>query len=153
MKLTTAQKCEICKLFYSGEKSKSELAKSFNVSHTAISKILNDEKVSKSFKILGNQKIEETALSMLSFMESKCGNAQELITEIMSELKETLAEKVKHSSLKDCVSTIELLSKTFSFGEKNGDENETETETPSGDLYNALINREIKGFNDEQDEV
>lgn len=39
MKLTTAQKREICVLFFSGEKTKSDLAKKFNVSHTAISKI------------------------------------------------------------------------------------------------------------------
>ena len=151
MKLTTAQKCEICKLFYSGEKSKSDLAKSFNVSHTAISKILNDEKVSKSFKNLGEQKIEEVAFSMLAFMESKCGNAQELISEIMRLLKETLAEKVKHSSLKDCVSTIELLSKTFSFGEKNEDQNGKEREKEKDELLECLLTRKVQGFTDEDD--
>ncbi len=136
MKLTIAQKRDICKLFYSGEKSKSELAKSFNVSHTAISKILNDEKVSKSFKNLSNEKEMETTLSMLAFMESKNGQAQNLISEIMDELKATLKDKMKKSSLKDCVNAIELLSKTFTFsgdGEKSGK-----------DALNEIVNA-IKG--------
>lgn len=51
-KLTDNQKREICRLFYGGEKTKAELARSFNVSHTAISKILNDDKVSNGFKSL-----------------------------------------------------------------------------------------------------
>ena len=66
MKLTDKQKQEICKLFYGGEKTKSELAKSFNVSHTAISKILSDEKVSKSYKSLSDETSTEYQLSMVA---------------------------------------------------------------------------------------
>lgn len=125
VKITPAQKIEICKLFYSGEKSKSELAKSFNVSHTAISKILNDEKVSKSFKNLSEELTNESALSMIAFMESKTGKAQELISGIMEGLQSTLIAKIQKSSLKDCVISIGELSKIFTFsgdGEKSGKE-------------------------------
>jgi histidyl-tRNA synthetase len=125
VKLTTAQKREICVLFFSGEKTKSDLAKKFNVSHTAISKILNDEKVAESFKKFGEDKQKEETLSMLAFMESKNGQAQSLISDIMDELKLSLKEKMKRSSLRDCVNAIELLAKTFTFSgdkEKNSKE-------------------------------
>ena len=136
MKITTAQKREICKLFYSGEKSKSELAKSFNVSHTAISKILNDEKVSKSFKKLSDETSTECVLSMVAFMESKNLQAQEIISDILDELKVSIREKMKKSSLKDCVGAIELLSKTFTF---RGDE-----ERSGKEALDVLVNA-IKG--------
>lgn len=109
MKLTLEDKIEICKKFYSGEKSKSELAKSFNVSHTAISKILNDEKVSKSFKNLGNDQIETSTLSMLAYLDSKRGFAQELIEEALSSVKSKLAK----ASLKDTITAIKSLSEVF----------------------------------------
>lgn len=120
MKLTLEDKIEICKKFYSGEKSKSELAKSFNVSHTAISKILNDEKVSKSFKNLENDQIETSTLSMLAYLDSKRGFAQEMIGEALSSVKSKLAK----ASLKDTITAIKALSEIFKDNENRGESNE-----------------------------
>lgn len=122
-RLSEKEKREICLQFYSGEKTKSELARRFQVSHTAISKILNDEKVSNSFKKFSVETSNECVLSMIAFMESKNGQAQEIISAIMDELQSTVIERMKKSSLKDCVNAIESLSKTFTFkgdDEKNG---------------------------------
>lgn len=116
MRLTTAQKREICKLYYSGEKTKSELAKTFNVSHTAISKILDDEKVSKSFKSLIEETTEKEAISMIAFMESKSGQAQELIAIALNSVK----AKIAKASLKDTMTAIEKLSTLFKTNDTDG---------------------------------
>lgn len=116
MKLTDKQKIEICKLYYSGEKTKSDLAKSFNVSHTAISKILNDEKVSKSFKNLIDETTTESTLSMLAFIDSKRTMAQDLITVALDSVK----SKIQKASLKDTISAIEKLSSVFKDNEDIG---------------------------------
>ena len=119
-RLSDKEKREICLQFYSGEKTKSELARKFQVSHTAISKILSDDKVASSFKKLSDETSTECVLSMIAFMESKNGQAQEIISAIMDELQATIIEKMKKSSLKDCVNAIEGLSKTFTAKEDSG---------------------------------
>lgn len=64
MKLTPRQRNQVIELYLQGE-SKSNLAKKFNVSVTAISKILNNEKVKESLeKVELNQK-----LTMLAFID------------------------------------------------------------------------------------
>ena len=120
MKLKLEDKIEICKKFYSGEKNKSELAKSFNVSHTAISKILNDEKFSKSFKNLTNETIEKEALSMVAYLQSKKSFAQELIDEILSSLK----SKISKAYLKDSILAIKALSEIFKDNENHEESKE-----------------------------
>ena len=117
MKLTDKQKQEICKLYFGGEKTKAELAKSFNVSHTAISKILSDEKVSKSFKSLIDETSTECQLSMVSYLESKKGVAQDLITVALDGLK----GKIAKASLKDTVNAIEKLASVFKDANLNAD--------------------------------
>ena len=124
-RLSDKEKREICLQFYSGEKTKSELARMFQVSHTAISKILSDDKVSNSFKKLSDETSMECVMSMIAFMESKNGQAQEIISAIMDELQSSIVEKMKKSSLKDCVGAIEMLSKTFTF---HGDSQKTDKE-------------------------
>lgn len=122
-RLSDKEKREICLQFYSGEKTKSELARAFQVSHTAISKILSNENVASSFKKFSDETSNECVMSMIAFMESKNGQAQEIISAIMNELQATVIERMKKSSLKDCVNAIESLSKTFTFrgdDEKNG---------------------------------
>lgn len=136
MRLTDKQKREICIQFYSGELSKSELGKKYGVSHTAISKILSNEQVSSSFKKLSDETSTECVLSMVAFMESKNLQAQEIISDILDELKISIREKMKKSSLKDCVGAIELLSKTFTF---RGDE-----ERSGKEALDMLVNA-IKG--------
>lgn len=108
-KLTDNQKREICRLFYGGEKTKAELARSFNVSHTAISKILNDDKVSEGFKSLSDETSMESHLSMVAYLESKKRVAQELITAALDSVK----GKIAKASLKDTVNAIEKLATVF----------------------------------------
>ena len=107
--LTEKQKQEIVCRRINGE-SLSSIAKSFNVSHTAISKILKDEKVSKSFNILK----DETALDMISFLDNKKGQVQELITIILDDCK----RKISKATLKESVSAINTLSEIFIDKEK-----------------------------------
>lgn len=108
-KLTDNQKREICRLFYGGEKTKAELARSFNVSHTAISKILNDDKVSEGFKSLRDETSMENQLSMVAYLESKKSVAQELISVALDSVK----GKIAKASLKDTVNAIEKLATVF----------------------------------------
>lgn len=125
-RLTDKEKREICRLYYSGEKTKAELARSFNVSHTAISKILNDDEVAGSFKSLTDETSTECQLSMLAFLESKKTVAQELISIALSSVK----EKISKASLKDTINAIEKLSIVFKDsgagqdGSGNGNANE-----------------------------
>lgn len=133
-RLSEKQKREICLQFYSGEKTKSELARMFNVSHTAISKILSDDKVASSFKKLSDETSTECVMSMIAFMESKNGQAQEIIAAIMDELQATIVEKMKKSSLKDCVNAIESLSKTFTL---RGDSEKSDKEALA-EIVNAI---------------
>ena len=109
MRLSDKQKIEICRLYYSGEKTKSDIAKTFNVSHTAISKTLNDNKVAESFKSLIDETKTENTLSMLAFLDSKRAVAQELITVALDSVK----SKIAKASLRDTVGAIEKLSQVF----------------------------------------
>ena len=109
MRLSDKQKIEICRLYYSGEKTKSDIAKTFNVSHTAISKILNDNKVAESFKSLIDETKTENTLSMLAVLDSKRAVAQELITVALDSVK----SKIAKASLRDTVGAIEKLSQVF----------------------------------------
>ncbi len=109
-RLTAVQKKEIVARYINGE-SKSNLAKSFNVSHTAISKILSSDKISDSFK---NADIE-TTLSMISYIESKKRNVQSLMNELLNGLK----EKMKRASFKDCVTAFKSFADLYIEREKN----------------------------------
>lgn len=100
-RLTDKEKAEVVADFVAGM-SKSDIAKKFQVTHTAISKILGkqesfktEEKVSKSF----NKFQDETALDMLSFLESKKGQAQRLITIAL----DSVEDKLKKAYLKDTI--------------------------------------------------
>ena len=115
--LTEKQKQEIVCRVLSGE-SKNSVAKSFNVSHTAISKILKNEKVSESFNNLKT----ETALDMISFLDNKKGQVQELITLILDNCK----NKITKASLKESVGAIKTLSEIF-IDKETPNENEIPT--------------------------
>lgn len=119
MKLTDRKRKEIIEKYVSGGISQRELAKEYQVSRTTISKILDKEDIVQKF----TEKATENTLSMLAFMESKNDKAQEIISLIMDELQTKIKTKVEKSSLRDCVASIELLSKTFTFkgdNEKSG---------------------------------
>lgn len=105
MKLTDKQKKEIIAEYVSGTVSQRELAKRYQVTQKTISKILNDEKVYQKVSELEN----ENTLSMLAYLDSKRGFAQELIGEALSSVKSKLAK----ASLKDTITAIKSLSEVF----------------------------------------
>ena len=115
MKLTDKQKKEIITEYVSGGTSQRELAKRYQTTQKTISKILNDEKVYQS---ISNIK-EQNTLSMLAFMESRTGQAQELIALALDSVK----GKLSKASLKDTMTAIEKLSTLFKDGgnDNNGD--------------------------------
>ena len=110
VKLTDKQKKEIIAKYVSENVSQRELAKSYHVSKTTISKILNNEKVYQSISNFE----DENTLSMLAYVNEKRGFAQWLITIAL----ESVEGKLKDASLKDTISAIEKLSNVFKDGRK-----------------------------------
>lgn len=115
MKLTDRQRKQIKAEYLSGE-SKASLAKKFQVSHTAISKILNDEKVSESFK----KQIEENTLSMAQYLNSRLGLAQSLLDDALKSIQ----NKIEKASVKENVALIKALMEAFKDVDKIPNEQE-----------------------------
>nr|DAJ68649.1 MAG TPA: helix-turn-helix domain protein [Caudoviricetes sp.] len=115
MKLTDRQRKQIKAEYLSGE-SKASLAKKFQVSHTAISKILNDEKVSESFK----KQIEENTLSMAQYLNSRLGLAQSLLDDALKSIQ----NKIEKASVKENVALIKALTEAFKDVDKIPNEQE-----------------------------
>lgn len=115
MKLTDRQRKQIKAEYLSGE-SKASLAKKFQVSHTAISKILNDEKVSESFK----KQIEENSLSMAQYLNSRLGLAQSLLDDALKSIQ----NKIEKASVKENVALIKALTDAFKDVDKIPNEQE-----------------------------
>lgn len=111
MKIGDKKKKEIIQRYLSGE-SKISIAKSFNVSHTTISKILNSEKVSKSFNFEN--------VTMLAFLESKRPEVQELMSKLLSACN----DKITRASLKDCTNAFKDLATMYNTdqGKDDGEE-------------------------------
>ena len=108
MKLTDKQKKEIIAKYVSENVSQRKLAKSYHVSKTTISKILNNEEVVQKLTDTNT----ENTLSMLAYVNEKRGLAQRLITIAL----EAVEGKLKDASLKDTISAIEKLSNVFKDG-------------------------------------
>jgi pantoate kinase len=115
VKLTDRQRKQIKAEYLSGE-SKASLAKKFQVSHTAISKILNDEKVSESFK----KQIEENTLSMAQYLNSRLGLAQSLLDDALKSIQ----NKIEKASVKENVALIKALTEAFKDVDKIPNEQE-----------------------------
>jgi hypothetical protein len=115
VKLTDRQRKQIKAEYLSGE-SKASLAKKFQVSHTAISKILNDEKVSESFK----KQIEENTLSMAQYLNSRLGLAQSLLDDALKSIQ----NKIEKASVKENVALIKALMEAFKDVDKIPNEQE-----------------------------
>lgn len=111
MKIGDKEKKEIIQRYLSGE-SKNSIAKSFNVSHTTISKILNSEKVSKSFSFEN--------VTMLAFLESKRPEVQELMSKLLSACN----DKITRASLKDCMNAFKDLATMYNTDQGKDDREE-----------------------------
>lgn len=111
MKIGDKEKKEIIQRYLSGE-GKNSIAKSFNVSHTTISKILNSEKVSKSFNFEN--------VSMLAFLESKRPEVQELMSKLLSACN----DKITRASLKDCMNAFKDLATMYNTDQGKDDREE-----------------------------
>lgn len=114
-KITNKNKSEIILRYIDGE-SISALARDFNVSHTAISKILKDKELVESFKKIQ----EQTQLDMLAFIESKKLQAQHIISVML----DSIEDKVKKAYLKDVVTSIEKLANIFNINKLGDSEGE-----------------------------
>ena len=117
MKITEIQRQQIIATYVAGkgEISQTVLAKKYGVSRSTISKILNSAEVTKSI----NEKKEQSALSILEYIESKQGEAQAL----MSQILDKAGVKLKaDNSLRDLMGALKILVEVFSKNAENKDE-------------------------------
>lgn len=117
MKITEIQRQQIIATYVAGkgEISQTVLAKKYGVSRSTISKILNSAEVNKSI----NEKKEQSALSILEYIESKQGEAQAL----MSQILDKAGVKLKaDNSLRDLMGALKILVEVFSKNAENKDE-------------------------------
>lgn len=121
MKITEIQRKQIIATYIAahGEISQAVLAQKYQVSRSAISKILNSAEVKKSV----NEKKEQDALSMLEYIESKQGEAQSLMSEILVKA----GVKLKgDNSLRDLMGALKILAEVFGKTVENNEENKEE---------------------------
>ncbi len=121
MKITEIQRQQIISTYISGngDISQSVLAQKYRVSRSTISKILNSEEVKK----LINEKKEQNILSMLEYIESKQGEAQSLMSEILVKA----GVKLKgDNSLRDLMGALKILAEVFGKTVESNEENKEE---------------------------
>ncbi|MCX4361786.1 MAG: helix-turn-helix domain-containing protein [Clostridia bacterium] len=117
MKITEIQRQQIIATYIAGkgEISQTVLAKKYGVSRSTISKILNSAEINKSII----EKKEQSVLSMLEYIESKQGEAQGL----MSQILDKAGVKLKaDNSLRDLMGALKILADVFSKSAENKDE-------------------------------
>lgn len=108
MKLTDIQRQQIIATYVAGygEISQTVLAKKYGVSRTTISKILKSANVDKDIEL----KKEQNALSMLEYIESKQGEAQTLMSQILNKAGIKLEAD---NSLRDLMGALKILADVF----------------------------------------
>ena len=104
---------EIVQLFASGM-SKSEIAKKFQVSHTAISKIL------KAFKSFAEQEKVSKKFQKVSKQDNK-----EIAREIYNNAMNTLKSRVEKATPTELLKIIEYYNIMYNFAEEGSDEKVT----------------------------
>ena len=104
---------EIVQLFASGM-SKSEIAKKFQVSHTAISKIL------KAFKSFAEQEKVSKKFQKVSKQDNK-----EIAREIYNNAMNTLKSRVEKATPMELLKIIEYYNIMYNFAEEGSDEKVT----------------------------
>lgn len=121
MKITEIQRQQIIATYVAGkgEISQTVLAQKYGVSRATISKILNSAEVKKSI----NEKKEQSALSILEYIESKQGEAQTLMSEILNKA----GVKLKgDNSLRDLMGALKILAEVFGKSAESSEENKEE---------------------------
>lgn len=121
MKITEIQRQQIISTYISGngDISQAVLAQKYQVSRSTISKILNSEEVKK----LINEKKEQNILSMLEYIESKQGEAQSLMSEILAKAGVKLKAD---NSLRDLMGALKILAEVFGKTVESNEENKEE---------------------------
>lgn len=121
MKITEIQRQQIIATYIAsrGEITQTILAQKYKVSRSAISKILNAPEVKKSI----NEKKEQSALSMLEYIESKQGEAQTLMSEILAKAGVKLNAD---NSLRDLMGALKILAEVFGKTSEIGDNDKEE---------------------------
>lgn len=116
MKITEIQRQQIIATYIAarGEISQTVLAQKYQVSRSTISKILNSEEVKKSV----NEKKEQSALSMLEYIESKQSEAQTLMSQILTKAGIKLGAD---NSLRDLMGALKILAEVFGKTVENKD--------------------------------
>ncbi len=123
--------------------SQREIAKKLAISKTTVSKILNER---KSDQKLANAKKVTTELQEEAERNNQ-KKAHDAIDQIISDLQKDL----KKASLKDKRETLKTLVELFGLPDDGGRKTPLDTEATA--LRRALENRQIEGFDDEQDDL
>lgn len=111
MRLTEKQKAEVITDYTAG-KSQSEIARKFNVSVTAISKILNN------FKSLNNNpKVKKSLTESLNKRDNK-----EIARDIYYKAMESLQERVNKATASELLKIIEYYNILYNFSEENNND-------------------------------
>lgn len=118
-KLTNRQKKEIIARYVSGEKV-TQIAKSYNISHQAISRILKSDTVAESCKQL---QIQDFA-TMTAYIESKREQVQEVIEAVI----DALQKKLEKATFKDCVLALKELSGLYIEREQRNEDKTNKTD-------------------------
>ena len=118
-KLTSRQKKEIIARYVAGEKV-TQIAKSYKISHQAISKILKSDTVAESCKQL---QIQDFA-TMTAYIESKREQVQEVIDAVI----DALQDKLDKATFKDCVLALKELSGLYIEREQKAEDKTNKTE-------------------------
>ena len=113
MKLTNKQRAEVITDFTAG-KTKSEIARKFNVSPNAISKILSRYKSS-----MEQEKVQESSIKV-----QKSDN-KELARDIYNRAMEGLKERVSKATPTELLKIIEYYNLMYNFAEEGSDEKVT----------------------------
>ena len=116
MKITEIQRQQIIATYIAGkgEISQAVLAQKYGVTRTTISKILKNAEVDKIL----NEKKEESALSMLEYIDSKQNIAQDLMNKILTEA----GGKISGAQLRDLMGALKILTEVFGKNAENKDE-------------------------------
>ena len=116
MKITEIQRQQIIATYVAGkgEISQAVLAEKYGVTRTTISKILKKANVDKIL----NEKKEESALSMLEYIDSKQNVAQDLMNKILTEA----GGKINGAQLRDLMGALKILADIFGKNAENKEE-------------------------------
>lgn len=104
-RLTKRQQEEIVALYASGEISQRAIAEKYQVSRSAIAKLLKQPERAKSIQEVTKKRQE----SMQAFLDGQRGSVQEIIAAILGSARKDIAE----ASLRDKMGALKVLAEVF----------------------------------------